>query len=80
MQVPDKSRFQYFGIGRHWRRVTRIVEMNCATSKAIVATLAFQNHVRRFPAVDGYKSVCGKSSGIVAATYICEGKETLYSS
>jgi hypothetical protein len=54
--------------------------MNCATSKAIVATLAFQNHVRRFPAVDGYKSVCGKSSGIVAATYICEGKETLYSS
>jgi hypothetical protein len=50
--------------------------MNCATSKAIVATLAFQNHVRRLPAVDDCKSMCVEISEIVAATYICEGRET----
>jgi hypothetical protein len=50
--------------------------MNCATSKAIVATLAFQNHVRRLPAVGSHISVCTYMVEFVAATYICEDRET----
>lgn len=50
--------------------------MNCATSKAIVATLAFQNHVRRLPAVGSHVSVCIDMFELVAATYIYEGKDT----
>jgi hypothetical protein len=60
MQVPGRSGFQYFGIGRHWRRVTRIVEMNCATSRTIVTILAVQNHVRRSCAVREVVSDCDK--------------------
>jgi hypothetical protein len=74
MQVPGKLGFQYFGIGRHWRRVTRIVEMNCAISKAIVATLAFQNHVRRLPA--GRESVYAEGNQRAVGTYIYEDIET----
>jgi hypothetical protein len=74
MQVPGKLGLQYLGIGRHWRRVTRIVEMNCAISKAIVATLAFQNHVRRLPA--GGELVYAEGYQREAVTHIYEDIET----
>jgi hypothetical protein len=51
-----------------------IVEINCATSKTIVAILAFQNHVRRSFAVREMVSNCG--IGTIKVTYICVDKDT----
>jgi hypothetical protein len=74
MHVPDKLKSQYLGMGRHWRRVTMMVEMNCATSKTIVAILAFQNHVRRSFAMREMVSNC--DTGMIEMTYRCVDRDT----
>jgi hypothetical protein len=51
-----------------------MVEMNCATSKTIVAILAFQNHVRRSFAMREMVSNC--DTGMIEMTYRCVDRDT----